>query len=82
MLQKFIYIATTKSLAAFVSYKFSGMLGEGCATLVERLKRRYAQFKGTAERERGKVNAQKRLRKKHHANGREDKPVVGPQERA
>jgi hypothetical protein len=58
------------------------MLGEVCATLVERLKRRYAQFKGAAERERGMINPQKRLRKNHHANGREDKPVVRPQERA
>src|SRR5262245_9901603 len=79
MLQKFIYITTTKILAAFVTYQFSGMLGEGCATLVERLKRRFAQFKRAAERERGKINAQKSLRKNHHANGREDKPVVRPQ---
>ena len=43
MLQKFIYITTTKILAAFVTYQFSGMLGEGCATLVERLERCYAQ---------------------------------------
>ena len=55
---------------------------EVCATLVERLKRRYAQFNGAAERELGKINAKKRLRKKHHADGREDTPVVRSNERA
>src|SRR5215475_6693385 len=80
--QKYIYFTTTKILAAFDTYQLSGMLGEVCATLVERLKRRYAQFNGAAERELGKINAQKRLRKNHHANGRENKRVVRPQERA
>jgi hypothetical protein len=80
--QKFIYSTTANILAAFDTYQLSGMLGEVCATPIERLKRSYAQFKGAAERERGKINAQKRLRKSHHANGREDKPVVRPQERA
>jgi hypothetical protein len=43
MPQKFIYFTPTKFLAAFDTYQFSGMLGEGCATQVERLKRCYAQ---------------------------------------
>jgi 5-methylcytosine-specific restriction endonuclease McrBC regulatory subunit McrC len=68
---------------AFDTYQFSGMLGEVCAILVERLKRRYAWFKEAAELERGKIKAQRRLRKKNTRQMEdEDKPVVRPQERA
>ncbi|HKQ91565.1 MAG TPA: hypothetical protein VJZ77_12825 [Blastocatellia bacterium] len=57
--QKFIYFTRTKILAAFDSYEFSGML---CATLVERLKWRYAQrgrWTGTGKDQRAEAFAQK-----------------------
>jgi len=79
---KFNCFTTTRILEAFDTYQFSGMLGEVCPTLVERLKWRYAQYKETAERERGKINAQWVCEKKFYVIGREDMPAVTPQERA